>query len=159
MNNKVLLSIIGVLVLVVIGEVWYLSRNDETVTRPQPEKAEVVMYKNPGCQCCDKWAVHMEQAGFTVAIKPTKRLSAIKAEQGITYQAASCHTALINGYVVEGHVPAEDVKQLLEEQPDAIGLAVPGMPQGAPGMPSPNPKPYKVLLIGNDGSVSVYSQH
>ncbi len=159
MNNKVLLSIIAVLVVVAIGEVWYLSGNNETETAIQAQQAEVVMYKNPGCQCCDKWAAYMEASGFSVAIKPTPHLYEIKKEQNIPLQAASCHTALIEGYVVEGHVPVEDIKRLLKEQPDAVGLAVPGMPQGAPGMPSPNPQPYKVLLIGNDGSLSLYTQH
>jgi len=86
-------------------------------------------------------------------------LAAIKAEQGVPYQMSSCHTALVGDYIVEGHVPAKDVKRLLEQQPKAIGIAVPGMPQGSPGMESPTPEPYKVYLLHSDGTKSVFAQH
>tara|TARA_Y100000385_G_C12949113_1_gene574674 strand:+ start:282 stop:806 length:525 start_codon:yes stop_codon:yes gene_type:complete len=125
-----------------------------------PEGAILVtMYKNEGCMCCTRWAEHMNKEGFFVTEKVTRELGAIKSEQGISNELASCHTAMIDGYIVEGHVPPADVQRLLKERPDAIGLSVPGMPEGSPGMEGPNPDPYDVLLINSDGSTSVYSSY
>lgn len=157
-KNQIYLLVIAGLLAVLGWQVWTISSSNKKA----PEKkatADIVMYKRPNCTCCNKWAARMEQAGFTVAIKPTKRLAAVKRKAGITRQTASCHTAFINGYVIEGHVPARDIRRLLKMQPKAIGLTVPGMPQGAPGMPSPNPQPYKVLLMDADGSVSVFAKY
>ncbi len=161
MNNKVLVSTTAVLAVVLVASILYLSGNgnEANSVSAQAIQTDIVMYKNPGCQCCDKWAAYMRSSGFTVDIKPVSGLGVFKTEQGIPYQTRSCHTALVDGYVVEGHVPVEDVKRLLEEQPEATGIAVPGMPAGSPGMPSPNPEPYKVYLIDNDGSLSVFAEH
>lgn len=151
------LFIIGL--LGVLGyQIWNISTR-EPAQPQQKVEADVVMYKRPNCKCCNKWAAYMEASGYSVAVRPTKRLAAFKKKFGISRKASSCHTALINGYVVEGHVPVEDVKRMLKEQPEAIGITAPGMPKGSPGMPSPNPEPYKVYLIGKDGSLSVYAQH
>lgn len=125
------------------------------------EKASFTMYKNPGCQCCTKWAEHMEANGYEVTEKPVDNMAAIKFSNKVPNDMGSCHTAVIDGYVVEGHVPAEDIDRLLEEQPDAKGLAVPGMPIGSPGMENPS-RPddaYDVLLFQEDGSRSVYATH
>lgn len=125
------------------------------------EKASFTMYKNPGCQCCTKWAEHMEANGYEVTEKPVDNMAAIKFSNKVPNDMGSCHTAVIDGYVVEGHVPAEDIDRLLEEQPDAKGLAVPGMPIGSPGMENPS-RPddaYDVLLFQEDGSRSVYTTH
>lgn len=121
----------------------------------------VTMYKNPGCQCCTQWARHLEANGFEVTEEPTPKLQAYKAQYDVPYDMGSCHTAIIGDYVVEGHVPAEDIKNLLAEQPDARGLAVPGMPIGSPGMETPGraPDAYKVFLFREDGSRQVYAQH
>lgn len=156
-KNKIYLLIIAGLVAVLGYQVWDISTRGTSASSANIN--EVVVYKNAGCQCCTKWAEHMEQAGFSVTEKPTDELMSIKVDQDVPYNMASCHTALVGDYVVEGHVPIADVKRLLQEQPDAVGLAVPGMPAGSPGMESPNPEPYKVFLIGNDGSQTVYSQH
>lgn len=158
-KNHIYLLVIAGLVGVLGWQIWNISTGDDDGTSASTNIKEVVMYKNPGCQCCTKWAGHMERAGFSVTEKPTRQLAAIKSEQGIPYTMGSCHTALVGGYVIEGHVPIADVKRLLNEQPSARGLAVPGMPQGSPGMESPQPEPYKVYLIGNDGSQSVYAEH
>ncbi len=158
-NHLYVLLIVG-LVGVLGYQIWNIStRGDDGDLAASADATEVVMYKNPGCQCCTKWAMHMERAGFTVTEEPTDQLAAVKADQGVPYAMGSCHTALVGGYVVEGHVPIADVKRLLKEQPDAKGIAVPGMPAGSPGMESPNPESYSVYLIGNDGSQSVYAQH
>lgn len=94
----------------------------------------VTMYKDPNCGCCDGWADHMKAAGFQVDIKIENNMSQIKTHAGIAPQLASCHTAMVNGYIVEGHVPASAVKKMLETRPEITGLAVPGMPTGSPGM-------------------------
>jgi hypothetical protein len=120
----------------------------------------VVVYKSPTCGCCEKWIGHMQGAGFAVEVHNLDDLGAIRDEVGVPVGQGSCHTAKVGDYFVEGHVPADDVKRLLAEKPDARGLAVPGMPQGSPGMEQGNtPQPYDVLLVAKDGSTSVYAHH
>lgn len=125
------------------------------------QTTSVTMYKNPGCQCCTKWAEHLEQNGFTVTEEPTPALNAIKAKYNVPYNLGACHTAIIGDYVVEGHVPVEDIKNLLKERPDAIGIAVPGMPFGSPGMeiPGRDPESYQVILFKKGGKRSIYAEH
>ena len=121
---------------------------------------QLVVYKSPACGCCEKWIGHMQGAGFTVEVHDLDDLSTIKAEAGVPAGLAACHTARVGDYFVEGHVPAEDVKRLLAEKPDARGLAVPGMPQGSPGLEQgAAPEPYDVLLVAKDGSTSVFAHH
>lgn len=117
------------------------------------------MYKNPGCQCCTKWAEHLEQNGFEVTEEPTPALAAIKSKYDVPYDLGACHTAIIGDYVVEGHVPAEDIKNLLNKRPDALGLAVPGMPIGSPGMEGTPEESYNVYLFGGQGNPTVYARH
>lgn len=127
-----------------------------------PANQSGVVYKSPTCGCCEKWVEHMQKAGFSLAPRDmsTGELMRHKVKVGITGPQASCHTAEIGGYIVEGHVPADDVKRLLAEKPDAIGLAVPDMPIGSPGMESGDTKePYDVLLIKQDGSTEVFAKH
>lgn len=121
----------------------------------------VTVHKSPTCGCCQNWVAHMQRAGFPVAVKGVDNLNPIKTEVGIPPGKGSCHTAQVGDYFVEGHVPAEDVKRLLTEKPDARGLTVPGMPVGSPGMevPSGQVDSYDVLLVAKDGSTSVYSSH
>jgi hypothetical protein len=122
----------------------------------------LVVYRSPTCGCCESWAGRMQGAGFAVEVKDMQdqELGAIKAEAGVPAGLESCHTARVGDYFVEGHVPAEDVKRLLAEKPDARGLAVPGMPQGSPGMEQGgSAEPYDVLLVAKDGSTTVYAHH
>lgn len=121
--------------------------------------SRVTVYKNPTCGCCAQWIDHLRQNGFDVEAVDLDDLRIIKSMSGIRPEQASCHTAQVDGYVIEGHVPADDVRRLLAERPDARGLAVPGMPMGSPGMDSPNPEHYEVLLIGKDGSTQVFAEH
>lgn len=123
---------------------------------PPAFAGQVVMYKNPTCTCCEKWAEHMERAGFEVETRVVNNLPAIKAEQGIGYRLASCHTTIVGGYAIEGHVPAKVVKRLLEERPAIRGLAVPGMPLGSPGMEGPVKESFNVLAFDGSGRVTVY---
>ncbi|MBM7335271.1 DUF411 domain-containing protein [Alcanivorax marinus] len=117
------------------------------------------MYKSPSCGCCTAWAEHMRDNGFEVKVHETQNLQSIKEKAGLKPGMGSCHTAFIDGYAIEGHVPAEDVKRLLEERPDAHGLTVPGMPVGSPGMEMGDRRDaYDVLLYGDDG-VRVFATH
>ena len=120
------------------------------------------VWKDPNCGCCNEWIEHLEEAGIQVRTFNTGNTD-IREQLGIARQFGSCHTARIGGYAIEGHVPAVDIKRLLEEKPKAVGLAVPGMPIGSPGMDGPiygNRKdPYDVLLIHVDGSTSVYQAY
>lgn len=153
------LAYAALIIVVAGGAIWYII-DDYYAQQSQPAySAEVVMYKNAGCQCCDKWADHMQGNGYSVETVAAENLYAIKADQGIPNDMAACHTAMVGNYVVEGHVPAEDVKRLLREQPDAAGLLVPGMPASSPGMNTALNEPYKVYLLHNDGSTEVFAQH
>jgi hypothetical protein len=121
-----------------------------------------VVYKSPTCDCCTKWVEHMQGAGIEITPKAMSRgdLMRFKASMGLKPEQSSCHTAVIEGYIVEGHVPASDVKRLLSEKPDAIGLAVPGMPVGSPGMESGDQKdPFDVLLVKKDGTTEVFAKY
>ncbi len=158
-NSKILL--VGTVFTIVFAIVLFMPKNEATEVSIEPEKLEVVMYKNEGCMCCTKWADRLNQEEFAVTEKAVPNLNEIKEENGITRQLASCHTAFVDGYIVEGHVPVEDVQRLLKERPDAIGLTVPGMPIGSPGMEVPGREPdnYDVLLIAKDGTTTVFATH
>ena len=123
----------------------------------------IEVWKSPTCGCCDKWVEHLEANGFDVRANNTSRgmLNHIKRQVGLEAKLASCHTGMIDGYVVEGHVPAEDIKRLVTERPDAIGLTVPDMPLGSPGMEQQDGKtePYDVLLVKKDGTTEVFASH
>lgn len=110
-----------------------------------PSAAEVVVYKSPTCGCCEGWVKHMEEAGFSVRVHNRTDLVQIKQKAGVPPRLYSCHTAVIGGKVVEGHVPASAVRRYLDEGAPGDGLGTPGMPPGSPGMPSLNPKPYDVF--------------
>ena len=118
--------------------------------------------KGTGCECCNAWVAYLRDEGFTVTDEERygTLLMTYKAEVGVPQRMISCHTGMIEGYVLEGHVPAADIRRLLEERPDAIGLAVPGMPYGSPGMgPESQREAYDVLLIGCDGSTEVFTRY
>ena len=123
------------------------------------EDPQVKVYKSATCGCCTKWVDHLRSRGFSVEATDVEDLERVKLENGIPGQLASCHTAFVEGYFVEGHVPAEDVQRLLAERPRIAGLAVPGMPIGSPGMEGPNPERYQVLALGLEGEVSVFATH
>ena len=110
----------------------------------------VVVHKDPSCGRCGAWAKHLESSGLSVKIKETTGLNAIRSRLGVPADLAACHTAEVGGYLVEGHVPAVAIKRLLEERPDAAGVAVPGMPDGSPGMGG-KPQQYSVILFGPNG--------
>jgi len=121
--------------------------------------AEAIVYKSPACGCCTSWVEHMKANGFTVRVIEQHDIDVIKQRFGVPARLASCHTALVGGYVVEGHVPASAVKRLLQEKPAALGVSAPGMPVGSPGMAGPNPEPFTVQLFDERGSTRVYESY
>lgn len=122
-------------------------------------KPVVHVWKAPGCECCSGWIDHMRAAGYPVEVEEAADIDALKRARGIPVSLGSCHTALVDGYVVEGHVPAEDVDRLLAEHPDVAGLAVPGMPVGSPGMEMGDRHDrYQVMAFTRNGDASVFSE-
>ena len=120
---------------------------------------EITVYKSPTCGCCSKWIDHLRDNGFKVKTTDLKDLRMIKSMSGVKPELASCHTALIDGYVIEGHVPADDIRRLLKERPEIAGLTAPGMPMGSPGMEGPRKDKYDVLTFQKDGRTAVFASH
>jgi len=143
--------VIGLAVVALILSGTALNRSAEAA--PQ-----ITVYKSPACGCCHDWIDHLESEGFQVTAVDADNMPVIKAANGITAQMSSCHTALVDGYVVEGHVPASTLKRFLAEKPEMAGLTVPGMPVGSPGMEMPGQpnQPYDVLSIDPAGNTRVY---
>lgn len=124
------------------------------------DDGNVVVYKTATCNCCSKWVDHLEQAGFKVTVHNETDLDRTKRQLGVPDSLASCHTAVVKGYVVEGHVPADDIKRLLAERPKAKGIAVPGMPIGSPGMEMGERKDaYDVVLFDGVNPNRVFAHH
>jgi hypothetical protein len=146
------ITIIGALVIIVGLQ---LNEKPETKT----SVAEVTVYKSPTCNCCKKWISHLSGAGFKVAGKNRHDMAKIKSDLGVGQKLRSCHTAIVDGYVIEGHVPAADIKRMLQERPEVTGLSAPGMPKGSPGMESQYNAPYDVLTFDLYGRTNVYAKH
>ena len=117
------------------------------------------VYKSEFCGCCEEWVKHLKANGFTVRTNNVANPSDYREKAGIPNQLGSCHTGMVGGYAVEGHVPASEIKRLLKERPAARGLAVPGMPMGSPGMEGPRKDPFDVLLVQTNGRTSVYKHY
>jgi hypothetical protein len=149
-------ALLAALTCILIWDSPLLAANSKTA----PPVIEV--WKSTTCECCGNWVKHLEANGFTVKVNPASpsMLDHLRKEAGIGDKLASCHTAKINGYVIEGHVPASDIQRLVAEKPDAIGLTVPGMVAGSPGMEQgAKYDPYKVLLVKKDGTTEVFSSY
>lgn len=127
-------------------------------TRATPS---IQVFKTPTCACCDGWIRHLRQAGFETSVTVMPSLRSVRSSRGIPEALASCHTGLVGAYAVEGHVPADDIRRLLRERPQAVGLAVPGMPLGSPGMETPDGQvqAYETLLVLADGRTRVFARH
>lgn len=122
----------------------------------------IEVWRSATCQCCGNWVKHLEANGFAVEVNTatSSSLARLKRKVGVSAKLASCHTAKIDGYVIEGHVPGSDIKRLVAERPDAVGLIVPGMPIGSPGMEQGGvTEPYDVLLLKKDGTTEVFAEH
>lgn len=122
-------------------------------------EAELVVYKSPTCGCCSRWVDYMKANGYTVVAHDTTGMAAVKQALGVPAPLGSCHTATVRGYVIEGHVPAADVKRLLEQRPAVAGVAVPGMPMGSPGMEGSRTDAYEVMTFDKSGGTAVFSRH
>lgn len=127
---------------------------DGGVDAPPPP---MVVYKDPNCGCCTAWNEHMTAAGFRLQVKDTAQMAQVKGAIGVPAALQSCHTGVIAGYFIEGHVPADLVQKLLREKPPLAGLAVPGMPAGSPGMEGPPPERYDIIAVARTGRTSVYA--
>ncbi len=123
----------------------------------RPPATRITVYKDPNCGCCVAWNDAMRKAGFQIDVRDTANLASVKGSLGVPDALASCHTGVAAGYLFEGHVPPDLVQKVLRERPALIGLFVPGMPAGSPGMEMPNPERYDVIALGRDQRRSVYA--
>ena len=132
-----------------------------SVTAAARQPSVVDVYKTPTCGCCSKWVEHLRANGFTVRTTDLESTGPVQTRHGVPPEVRSCHTAVVNGYVVEGHVPAAEVKRLLKERPRVAGIAVAGMPTGSPGMEMPgvDPHPYYVMSFDRNGRINVFATY
>lgn len=132
------------------------------LARAQTDKPFMEVWKSRGCDCCDDWIAYIRKSGFDVKVNETGNGDA-RRRLGLPGMYSSCHTALVNGYVVEGHVPAREIHRMLKEKPKALGIAVPVMPVGSPGMDGPKfsnrSEPYVVILVQHDGNATIYQSY
>ncbi|MBD1873001.1 DUF411 domain-containing protein [Nodosilinea sp. FACHB-131] len=154
MNRRGLIArLIAVGMMVAIALLGPLTAQAQAAT-------ELTVYRSPTCNCCGHWVDHMQAAGFTVENVVTDDMDAIKDQYGVPEALASCHTALVEGYVIEGHVPASDVQRLLSERPAVLGIAAPGMPMGSPGMETGDRvDPYTVVSFSANGDTATFAEH
>jgi hypothetical protein len=124
-----------------------------------PSRATITVYKDPSCGCCKNWVAYLIKRGYRVDVKDTPDMPAIKRSLGVPASVTACHTAVVNGYLIEGHVPAEDIARLLAQKPKVAGLAVPGMPMGSPGMEGPRKDHYQVLAFDKNGKTKVFASY
>ena len=151
--NKIRLLIVMILLSLNLN-----VKAEEEVKSVEPIVIEV--YRSPSCGCCSKWLKHLKDNQFVVKDHLTNDMQIIKDKYGVPKNMASCHTALVNGYVIEGHVPAVDIKKLLKLKPAVIGISVPGMPVGTPGMEMGGRKdPYKVVSFDKDKQYKVFTSY
>lgn len=134
----------------------HAQQNNEQLV--EAESKEITVFKKPNCHCCTKWVSYLEENGFTVDASQSDTLDAVKDHYLVPEELESCHTAVIDGYVVEGHVPVESINKLLESEPDAQGIAVPGMSTGTPGMGNDG-TPFEVYLFDEEGNRLLYEKH
>lgn len=128
-------------------------------TGPAAKKPTITVYKDPSCGCCKSWIEHLIKHGYRVDARDTPEMTEIKRSLGVPDRLSACHTAVVNGYLIEGHVPAADIARLLKEKPKVAGLAVPGMPMGSPGMEGPRSQHYQVLSFDKTGKTKVFASY
>ena len=156
---KTALKATALLATVVVLGTGALAVDSAATSPAAPTADEIVVYKTPTCGCCGRWVDHMKANGFTATVKDTVDLAPIKRRLGVPASMASCHTTVVNGYVVEGHVPAEAVRKLLTERPAIVGIAAPGMPAGSPGMEGPVKQRFDVVTFDRSGHSRVFTSH
>lgn len=147
----------GVAALLLLAAGFLMVRAADVQELPADQDLPAItVYKSPTCGCCAKWVDHLEENGFDVVSIDTSDVNAVKAEVGVPRDLASCHTAMVNGYVVEGHTPADLIKKMIAEEPEIVGIAVPGMPMGSPGMEGSRVDKYDIIAFKADGTREVY---
>ena len=164
-SMKWTMTLLALVAVAVVGALYRghaepaFATSASLAAQPASDAPVVTVYKNPTCACCGEWAEHLKENGFRVEMKEGADLTRVKQQLGVSMDMASCHTAEVGGYVLEGHVPADVIRQLLAEKPQIRGLAVPGMPAGVPGMPAagPNRKPFEIFAIEQGGGTRVYA--
>lgn len=124
-----------------------------------PKEPTITVYKDPSCGCCKSWIAHLVKNGYHVDARDTPAMAEVKRTLGVPEALTSCHTAVVNGYLIEGHVPAADIARLLKEKPKVAGLAVPGMPMGSPGMEGPRQQHYQVLSFDKNGKTRIFASY
>ncbi|NJL04139.1 MAG: DUF411 domain-containing protein [Chloroflexaceae bacterium] len=150
-------GVLAVLLLAACGAALAPTSEAQVAAMPRT----MTVYKSPSCGCCSLWIDYLEERGYTITIEDHVNMAPIKAEHNVPLPVQSCHTALVEGYVIEGHVPLQDIERLLTERPDVVGLAVPGMPIGAPGMEVDGTPPdaFDVIAFDAHGNMQVYASH
>lgn len=157
-RDFLLRGVLGGAALVVFGRsalALVTGRRSPVPAGPAP--TPMAVYMDPGCGCCGQWVALMQAAGFAVSVQRTTDMGSIKKRYGIGSRLVSCHTALVGGYLVEGHVPADLIRKMLADRPKIAGLAVPGMVTGSPGMEGPTKEPYDVIAFDSAGKTSIYA--
>jgi hypothetical protein len=172
-----LTAIAGVTVVTVISGIYFTSNNHAQIlfnnsnnivlasvwdkpTQSYLGNTNMTVYRSPSCGCCGGWIEHAKKQGFEITDVKTDDMEAIKKQHHIPSDLASCHTAIIDGYVMEGHIPADDIKRFLKQKPNLAGLTVPGMPLGTPGMESGDIKqPFDIIALGKKGEVEVFKSY
>lgn len=149
-KGRALLAAGAVLALWMGGMLLAVMKKDEAAV-------PITLYAASSRECCMRWAEYLHHSGYRVRIRAEEDLAELRANYGIASTLSACHTAIVEGYVVEGHVPADVIRRLLTERPALVGLAVPGMPVGSPGMEGEPSQPYDVLAVRGDGEISVYA--
>lgn len=149
--------------IVLVAAVGALGLTTAAVQEARSEnsakKPTITVYKDPSCGCCKNWIQYLVKHGYKVDAKDTPDMQGVKQTLGIPSELAACHTAVVNGYLIEGHVSAEDIDRLLAQKPKIAGIAVPGMPGSSPGMDGPRTKPYQVLSFDKTGKTAVFATH
>jgi len=161
--TKVRQTVTTIIVALFIGFAANASADNNSSNLPinTIKPTEITVYKSPTCGCCEEWVEHLRTEGFSVLTHDRQNMSPIKKSAGIPGNLQSCHTALVEGYAIEGHVPAADIKKLLKTRPNIAGLTAPGMPMKSPGMQAANlvPKGYDVLTFSNNGEITVFTKY
>lgn len=155
-----LLFAIIVTTIFTCGQAQAESSSWDKSTQTYDGKKDITVYRDPNCGCCKDWIKHLRKHDFNVTDVTSNNMSAVKQQYSVPPKMASCHTAIIDGYVIEGHVPADDIKKLLKTRPDIIGLSVPQMPVGTPGMEQGQRKdPFAVIKIDKSGVINSFSEY
>ncbi len=158
--HKILTRLITLTIMLFTGQLLADNTGWDVAKESYAGAMEITVYSDPDCGCCSKWIAHLEQHEFNVTDIKTSDLDRIKNKYNVPHGLASCHTAIIDGYVIEGHVPADDIKRLLNTRPDIRGLSVPQMPVGTPGMEMGDRKdPFRVISFKDDGEFGIFQEY